>query len=856
MKNKVKKTYDKNSLYNILMLVFSILAHVTIILLLILSYKYYKLEVKTFIGIIGIIVCLLIIGDILFYIGLKYKEMRIKIINIVLCVLLLIVGSGGSFYVHKINKAVNNVIDNSGTDQYEIIGGVFAHYKNTDFSDLEDLKSASNLTIGVLYDSGIGTGSMAKEIIKENSINATVETYNTTDDLLAALVGEDSEIDVAVFPASYRQRLLSVEDTDYSQYLDDIIDFYSFEDKVKTGENENSGADLYTEPFNILLIGFAPENEDMTYGLADSIIVATVNPQTFTVSMTSIARDSYVPIACYGGNTREKINAARGQSRQCLMETVEDLLDIEINYYMEVNFLGVVEIVDAVGGIIINNEVEFVGQSASTERGNYTVLVPAGENIVADGEMALAFARERHAAGYDDFTRQRHQQEVIAAIVEKLLGMSSVNEAVKVMEAAGNNMSTNLSLDQLTGIFNYLVNHKNTTGISTYNMIDIQNMRITGYSSWTYNYSMRLPLWIYKLYNGSIAEAKERIDDVMNNYTTSDISQKSYFKFFANYPYSRGQLYSTYFDEVEEHEELPSYYPYLTKYTYSEALAWASANGVTLEVTFISNDSSSYVASQDGMVVDQSPRQGALTSENPVGYITVMGNQDPNYVPEYEVTGCNDEASCKAFAESKGITVSYEYKTDTENAHTEGEYYGTNYKNGEKIKKSETLVIYKWTKKVAIPSYSGVTLNDYIAKLTKLGLDYTTVTTTTNATSENNGTIASVSPTTTANAGDTITITVYKYDAPAHVHNYATEDTSKRIEPTCEKEGSATYVCSCGDTKTVVLDKKTEGCPTSGGDTGGDTGDDTGKDTSGDTGGGDSGTDASGQSDDGGTSTN
>ena len=76
----------------------------------------------------------------------------------------------------------------------------------------------------------------------------------------------------------------------------------SREKKVKTGENELANADLTIEPFNILLIGFAPEEgSNGKYGLSDAIIVATVNPKTMEVGLTSIARDSYVPISCYSG---------------------------------------------------------------------------------------------------------------------------------------------------------------------------------------------------------------------------------------------------------------------------------------------------------------------------------------------------------------------------------------------------------------------------------------------------------------------------------------------------------------------------------------------------------------------------
>lgn len=756
---------------NIGAMVAAVLAHVAVIALVAVSFRYFKIEMKTFMSAVGAVICLLIIIDILFFVGYRYRERGFKVASIILSVLIILVGSVGSGVVLKINSTVNNVIDNSGKDQYEIVGGVFTYYKRNGssktYTDLADLKTVNNLKVGVLYDSGVGTGSLAKALLEKEKIDADVLSFSTIDDLLSALVDDESTIDVAVFPSSYRQRMENDENVDYGKYLERMVDFHSFEEKVKTGENENANKDLSTEPFNILLIGFAPENEAMTYGLADSIIVATVNPKSLTVVLTSIARDSYVPISCYGGSS-DKINAARGTSRACLMETVGDVLDMEIDYYMEVNFLGVVEIVDAIGGIVVNNPVTFVGQSPSSTRGEYTVLVPAGEQVVCDGEMALAFARERHAMPNGDFDRQQHQQEVIAEIVRGLLELRDVNAALKVMEAAGNNISTNLSLSQLTGIFNYLLNVKSDTGYPIYNLIDIQNMRITGYSSWTYNYSMRLPLWIYKLYNGSIAEAKARIADVMNDYTPYTVQQDSHMRFFGNYPYNRGLLYSTYFNEAEIHEEMPAFYPYLTKYTYEQAISWAAANGVTLEIKFIPEDSPNYSQASHGMVIDQSPRQGALVSEYPVGSITVMGSMDPNYVPSYTVEGCNDEGSCIAFANAKGIKYAIENKIyNVENEHVDNSFAGTNFVNGDKIKKNETLIIYHWKYQqlVDIPAYTG-DIEAYKAQLTALGLvPQVTVTKTDNQALDNTIETNPLVGTKVA-VGATVTITLYEYEAP------------------------------------------------------------------------------------------
>lgn len=765
-----RRMKNKLSALSIGSLVTTILAHIAVILFVVLARGYFNLELKVIICALVVIVCVLVIIDILLVYGVNFRDIASRIIIIVLSILMIVIGFGGSYYVSKVNKAVDNAIENTGTDQYETISGSFVYYSENGtvkYKDLDSLKSASNLKVGVVFDDGIGVATAAQKLMEDEGINATVTTYSSSEELLGNLIGNGTdEIDVAVFPSSYRQRWLADEEVDYAQYLDHVYDFHKFEDKVKTGENKNANKDLYTEPFNILLIGFAPEDEAMTVGLADSIIVATVNPQTFTVSLTSIARDTYTKLACAPNSERQKINAARAYSRQCLMDTVGELLDIDIDYYMEVNFLGVVEIVDALGGIVVNNPVEFVGQTASGIRGEFTVLVPAGENVPCDGEMALAFARERHAMPNGDFDRQKHQQEVIARIAEKLLGMNDVNKALKVMEAAGKNFTTNLSLNQLTGIFSYIINHKNTIGIPTFNMIEMQNMRVTGYDSWYYSYIMRLPQWIYRLYNGSIQECKDRINDVMNNYVLTDIKQPSYMSFLIEYPYERPQYYSEYFNEEQVHEKMPDCYPLFVGKDLATAMSLAQAVGITLNIKYIEPDSPDYKESLDGQIIDQYPRQGALVEEYPTGSITVMGNGDPNYVPEYTVENCNDEASCIAFAKSKGINYSVESKFDVNNEHKEGEIT-TSPKNGEKIKKDQTLIIYKWTKQIKVPAYAGKSISDYKAILDNFGLKYNLVETTTDV-AENNGLVTNTNPApdTVVSAGTVITVTYYKAKTP------------------------------------------------------------------------------------------
>lgn len=103
---------------------------------------------------------------------------------------------------------------------------------------------------------------------------------------------------------------------------------------------------MTTEPFTVLIIGVDDDR-------SDALMLATVNPSSMTVLLTSIPRDSYVPIACYTNQKSDKINNSRVRGRQCTMDTVKQLLDVDIDFYFESNFHGIIEIVDALGGVTL-----------------------------------------------------------------------------------------------------------------------------------------------------------------------------------------------------------------------------------------------------------------------------------------------------------------------------------------------------------------------------------------------------------------------------------------------------------------------------------------------------------------------
>lgn len=762
-----------------LMVLFDVLAIVFVIMLK----DYFSLSLKTFIFAILCLVLIIAIVDLIGIVGFIYKDFKLNLINISAATLFSIFLLITNIYLFSINSTVNNIIDNKGTDQYETIGVTLASYKD----EYKDIKDCTSKKIGVLAEAEVGITSVFKEEASAKGLNLNYTEYNTTNDLFFALITD--EIDIGVFPSNYRMLYEKDDEVDYSHYLNDVHDFYSFEKKVKTGENELANADLTLEPFNVLLIGFAPEEgSNGKYGLSDAIIVATINPKTLEVGLTSIARDSYVPISCYSGH-KDKINAARGKSRQCLMDTVGNLLDLDINLYVEANFNAVVQMVDAVGGIDINSPVAFTGQTSSEVRGTYTIQIPKGY-YHANGEEALAYARERHAMPGGDFDRQEHQKEVIARVLEKILQTKDINTVTNIIKTCGNNLSTNLSIQQITKLFSYLLSIDNNTSFPLFDIIDMQNARVTGYSSWYYNYSAHLPLWIYKLYDGSVKEAKDHIKDIMNGYDAK-CEQKPNTKFFTYYPYERPEFYSLYFSEGQDHEDMPAYYKTLVGMSYSDALAYCNSVGAKVNIVPILPGQSGYNASQFGLVINQDVPYGSLVADYPTITLTVMG----------DVGGNNDFAPIDNFV-GKGYMYAVEWANKYKVTYTVT-WVTNNDASLNGTVKSQSVPAGTMSTQISnlvLEVYSFAPLTDaQINDLqTKVGVEQINAWGVANActvtiqeevteTESLNGTVKSVTPVNNPNQGNSVTVVIYKYNAAPPA-------------PTCPSDATGEYPsCTCND---------------------------------------------------------
>lgn len=197
------------------------------------------------------------------------------------------------------------------------------------------------------------------------------------------------------------------------------------------------------EPFSVLMLGVDERKDDS--GRSDTMIVITVNPEKQTMKMLSIPRDTRTEIV--GHDTVDKINHAYAFGGVPMaVDTVENFLNIPIDYYVFINMEGFLQIIDTLGGVTINNDMELIYDEYHYPKGEITL----------DGNEALIFSRIRYEDPRGDFGRQIRQRQIIEAVMKKASTPSTLLKATDMLTVLGDNVRMNFSvkeLIQLQGIY-------------------------------------------------------------------------------------------------------------------------------------------------------------------------------------------------------------------------------------------------------------------------------------------------------------------------------------------------------------------------------------------------------------------
>lgn len=198
------------------------------------------------------------------------------------------------------------------------------------------------------------------------------------------------------------------------------------------------------DPVSILLMGVEDYSTNGDHGRTDTLMVATFSPNDERLKLVSIPRDTLVEIA--GRGTQDKITHAHAfGGKEMTIETVENFLDIPIDYYATVNFDAFKNIIDILGGVTV--DVPFDFEQNSDDRVAEKLQFYEGE-MELDGRHALAYARMRYEDPRGDIGRNERQQQVIEAIIDKALSLGTVTKVDDLAQEIGSNVVTNMKISE------------------------------------------------------------------------------------------------------------------------------------------------------------------------------------------------------------------------------------------------------------------------------------------------------------------------------------------------------------------------------------------------------------------------
>lgn len=344
-----------------------------------------------------------------------------KIFTVILTLIFTACYGAGIYYIGHTMQFLDNITkSNEKVTEYHVVVN-----NDSDYEKISDIEGHTVITVN-------SNDALYKEAEEKLRKKADVITESETDIYsMARSVLENNSI-IFISDAGHRS-------------AEDMIEGYSkgsrilYTVKVRSEQIDIAKkADVTKNPFNVYVSGIDTEGSITSTARSDVNMILTIDPVNHKILMTSIPRDSYVPLQLDGRQGQmDKFTHTGIYGIEETIATAEALLGIDINYYVKVNFTTVRELIDILGGIEIVSEKSFTSRD-----GIYYV---EGVNYLT-GEEALSFARERKAFANGDFQRNRNQQIVVEGVINKVTSSTAILTGyTDILKTIENYMATNMS---------------------------------------------------------------------------------------------------------------------------------------------------------------------------------------------------------------------------------------------------------------------------------------------------------------------------------------------------------------------------------------------------------------------------
>lgn len=449
----MKKIINSKGFRNIVFLMQTILTA----LLTYLIYDLNLLPTKELIILVGILLLVLILMGIwLFKSKPKSKSSAVaKLFSLLISIALIL----GSFSLYKgidfLNMAFNA---NKKTHVTHAVVLKDSPYQNMD--DVKDKVFGANTT-----QDKKNIDNAIEEINKKYNYNPNIENYSDYEGLNYALYSEN--VDVILMGESHRAFMEEINPNFDNETR--IIGTFTYEEVI---ENDGKDVNVTEETFSIFVSGIDTYGPVSTVSRSDVNMIITVNPKTRQILLTSIPRDYHVILPSF--NAYDKLTHAGIYGVDESIGALENLLDIQIDYYLKVNFSSVETLVDALGGVEVYSQYTFV-----TRHGQYQIV--SGMNYL-NGSQSLGFVRERYSLPNGDSDRVRNQQELIKGVLNKMLSPAIITNYTGILNSMAGLMELSMPSDQFKDLVKHQIDDNTTWEILQVQLTGTGSKSTTTYS--------------------------------------------------------------------------------------------------------------------------------------------------------------------------------------------------------------------------------------------------------------------------------------------------------------------------------------------------------------------------------------
>ena len=554
-----------------------------------------------------IVVIVLFVLYLLFYsfwnlLNLLQRKYKGLIITTLISILLTVIFFVGSYYINYIYKNLDGMQENEKI--------IYTTYLIT----LKDNNFNEESKIGIINKTiDNDNHELSTKLYKNKKLDNDTTEYTDYIKMIGDLYS--GNIDAIFVPGNYVT--LFKNENGFENIASDTKVIYEYSEKMQNEDLNLVSNKDFNEPLTFLFLGVDSEGDGLNANAAfngDTLMLMSFNPKTLDAILLSIPRDTYVPIAC-NHNNYAKINSSAAYGTSCVISTINNLLGINIDYYVKINFKGVVDLVEAVGGVEVDVEApsymadkyggKVCEQNSDRQFGNKLVCMNPGMQTL-NGEQALAYSRCRHMYIGSDLDRVKHQQQVVEALANKAMHFSSIKEFQNILNAVSKNIATNMDTDTILSGYNVA---KNVLGnkLSGKDSINIEKATLETYSLNVYVPSQGRNTSAQGYYKDSLLDIQKSFNVILGKEKKELIKT---FNFSVNETYEKsapGKGKRT----GASGELLPSF----VGKTVSEVESFGNSHNIKINVRYVDSGSEYYnSAVAVGLVGNQSVHKDVLLS--------------------------------------------------------------------------------------------------------------------------------------------------------------------------------------------------------------------------------------------------